>query len=146
MTQKIVFEDIKEGDALPSFTVTVTRTHIVKFAGAGGDFNPIHHDEELAKSLGLPSVFAMGLMQGGYLSKILTDWAGPASVKQYKVRFKGMVWPGDTITCQGEVVRLYRENGEGLAECRLEVVNQNGEQAIEGEAVVCVQAAESEKK
>ena len=141
MTRTIVFKDLKQGDALPSFDVTVSRTHIVKFAGAGGDFNPIHHDEELAKSLGLPSVFAMGLMHGGYLSKILTDWAGPASVRRYKVRFKGMVWPGDTITCRGEVARLYQENEENLAECRLEVVNQNGETAIEGEAVVCIPSA-----
>lgn len=139
--QPIVFEDLKQGDPLPSFEVTVTRTHIVKFAGAGGDFNPIHHDEELAKALGLPSIFAMGLMHGGYLSKIITDWAGPDSVRRYKVRFKAMVWPGDTITCRGEVARTWHEDGQNLAECHLEVVNQNGETAIQGEAVVCIAQA-----
>jgi acyl dehydratase len=135
---KRYFEDVKENEELPPFEVTVTRTHIVKYAGAGGDFNPIHHDEEFAKAIGLPSVFAMGLMHGGFLSKIVTDWAGDGTVRKYKIRFRTQVWPHDTITCKGHVVRKYQENGENLVDCDLAVVNQRGEDAILGETTVAL--------
>jgi acyl dehydratase len=130
------FEDVAEGEQLPSFQHTITRTHIVKYAGAGGDFNPMHHDEELAKALGLPSVFAMGLMHGGMLAKVLTDWAGDGCVKRYKIKFSGMVWPHDTLTFSGNVIRKYQENDFNLVDCQLSVVNQKGEKNIEGEATV----------
>ena len=134
--EKLYFEDVKENEALPSFDITVTRTHIIKYAGASGDFQPIHHDEEFAKSVGLPSVFAMGLMHGGFLTRVVTDWAGDGKIKRYKVRFKAIVWPNDTLTCKGYVERKYQEDGENLVDCRLLVVNQNGENAIEGESTV----------
>ena len=134
------FEEVKEEEDLPSFEITVTRTHIVKFAGAGGDFNLIHHDEEYAKSLGLPSVFAMGLMHGGFLSRVVTDWAGDGRVKRYKIRFAGIVWPNDTLTCKGRTVRKYQQDGENLVDCELSVVTQNGENAIVGEATVSLPA------
>jgi acyl dehydratase len=134
--EKIYFEDVKEDEALPSFDITVTRTHIIKYAGASGDFQPIHHDEEFAKSVGLPSIFAMGLMHGGFLTRVVTDWAGDGKIKRYKVRFKAIVWPKDTLTCKGHVVSKYQKNGENLVDCRLFVVNQKGENAIEGESTV----------
>jgi acyl dehydratase len=133
---KKYFENIKENEEIPPFEVTVNRTHIVKYAGAGGDFNPVHHDEEFAKAVGLPSVFAMGLMHGGFLSKTLTDWAGDGTVKRYKIRFATIVWPKDTITCKGTVIRKYQEDGENLVDLEISVVNQKGENAITGEATV----------
>ncbi len=133
---KIHFEDVIENTELPSFEITVTRTHIVKYAGAGGDFNPIHHDEEFARAVGLPSVFAMGLMHGGYLTKVVTDWAGDGVLKRYKIRFYTQVWPNDTLTCKGKVARKYQKDGKYLIDCELLVVNQNGEKNIVGEATV----------
>lgn len=133
---KRYFEDVVEGEEMPSIEVTVSRTHIVKYAGAGGDFNPIHHDEELAKSVGLPSVFAMGLMHGGFLTRVVTDWAGDGNVKRYKIRFTAQVWPKDTITMRGKVVKKYTEGDNNLVECELFVVNQHGQNAIVGEATV----------
>ncbi|MBI9074961.1 MAG: MaoC family dehydratase N-terminal domain-containing protein [Desulfatibacillum sp.] len=127
-------EDVSPGDALPTFELKVTRTHIVKFAGAGGDFNPIHHDEEYAKALGLPSVFAMGLMSAGYLSRVITDWAGVENVKRYKVRYSGIVWPGDILTFGGQVGG--KAGDRGIVSCELHASNQNGEKVIEAEAEV----------
>lgn len=135
-TAKLYFEDVKGDETLPSFQLTVTRTHIVKYIGAGGDFFPIHHDEEFAKSVGLPSVFANGLMHGGMLTRVLTDWAGDGRVGRYKIRFASMVWPGDTLTFAGHVVKKYQQDGENLVDCELSVVNQKGESAITGEATV----------
>jgi acyl dehydratase len=130
------FEDVKVGDHLSSFNLTVTRTHIVKYAGAGGDFYPVHHDEEFAKAAGLPTIFAMGLMHGGMLSRLVTDWAGGFRVKRYKLRFTGMVWPHDTLKFSGRVARIYQENGQNLVNCDLSVINQNDEPVIIGEATV----------
>ncbi|MCX5851295.1 MAG: MaoC/PaaZ C-terminal domain-containing protein [Deltaproteobacteria bacterium] len=135
-TAKLYFEDVKGDETLPSFQLTVTRTHIVKYIGAGGDFFPIHHDEEFAKSVGLPSVFANGLMHGGMLTRVLTDWAGDGRVGRYKIRFASMVWPGDTLTFAGHVVKKYQQDGANLVDCELSVVNQKGESAITGEATV----------
>lgn len=134
------FEQVREREELPPFSIKVNRTHIVKFAGAGGDFNPIHHDEEYAKALGLPSVFAMGLMQGGFLSRIVTDWAGDGRVKRYKIKFAGIVWPGDTLTCKGRAVRKYRQGADHLVDCELFVENQKGDNVIVGEATVSLPA------
>jgi acyl dehydratase len=71
---------------------------------------------------------------------VVTDWAGDGSVKRYKIRFAGMVWPNDRLTCRGTVVRKHREESENLVECELSVVNQNGENAIVGEATVSLPA------
>ncbi|MBU1670235.1 MAG: MaoC family dehydratase N-terminal domain-containing protein [Actinobacteria bacterium] len=132
--EKLFFEDASEGDEAPELSLEVTRTHIVKYAGAGGDFNPIHTDEAFAKAVGLPSVFAMGLMQGGYLARMLTDWLGVGNLKRYKIRFTGQVWPGETITCRGRITRRRSADGENLVDCELAVVNQDGQSKIVGEA------------
>ncbi|MBU2551899.1 MAG: MaoC family dehydratase N-terminal domain-containing protein [Proteobacteria bacterium] len=132
------YEDVKENDSLPAFDITVTRTHIIKYAGAGGDFQPIHHDEEYARAVGLPSIFAMGMMHGGMLARLVTDWAGVGRVKRYRLRFGTMVWPGDTLTFQGIVARKEAESGENLVDLSLSVTNQKGESAIIGEATVAL--------
>ena len=133
---KSYFEDVQETQDLPGFEIKITRTHIIKYVGAGGDFQPIHHDEEFAKSVGLPSIFANGLMHGGMLVRVVTDWAGVDRVRRYKLRFGSIVWPGDTLTFQGRV-ESKRSGPEGnLVDLSLAVVNQNGEKAITGEATV----------
>lgn len=132
----LYFEDVHENDELPSFNITVTRTHCVKMAGASGDFNPLHHDDEYARSVGLPSLFAMGHLHGGFLSRVVTDWAGDGKIKRYKLRFTGIVWPNDIVTCKGHVSRKYKEHGDNLVDCDLFVANQKGENVIVGEATV----------
>lgn len=132
----LYFEDVQDNMELPSFEISVTRTHIIKYAGAGGDFQPIHHDEEFAKNAGLPSIFAMGLMHGGMLARVATDWAGAGSVRQYKLRFGTIVWPGDTLTFKGKVEAKRVESGENLVDLSLAVINQNGEKAVTGQAIV----------
>jgi acyl dehydratase len=133
---KRFYEEVTEGEELSSFEISISRTHIIKYVGAGGDFQQIHHDEEYAKSIGLPSVFANGLMHGGMLARVVTDWAGDAVIKQYRLRFKTIVWPNDTLTFKGQVLKKYKEAENHLVDCSLSVVNQKGESAIEGEATV----------
>ena len=132
------FESVKENEELPSFDLKVTRTHIIKYVGAGGDFQPIHHDEAFAVASGLPSIFANGLMHGGMLAKVVTNWAGYGVLKQYKIRFTGIVWPEDTLHFSGHVVRKEQKDSQNLALLELKVVNQNNEAVITGEATVCL--------
>src|SRR3954465_4844124 len=96
--QKLFFEDVSEGDDAPEFSHTLTRTDLVKYAGASGDYNPMHHDDVQAKDAGLPSVFGHGMLSAGFLATALTDYVGIGRVARYKVRFAKQTWPGDVLT------------------------------------------------
>jgi acyl dehydratase len=93
------------------------RVDIVRYAGASGDFNPIHTDEGYARATGAPTVFAMGMLPAGYLAHAVSDWfGGPQHLRRFKVRFTTRVWPGDELACVGRVesiedglVRVYIE-------------------------------------
>jgi acyl dehydratase len=131
--KKLYFEDVKEGDAVPPFVVeNLTRTDIVRYAGASGDFNPMHHDQSFAEKAGLPSVFAHGMLNAGFVSKCISDYVGRDNLRKLKVRFATRVWPGDTITCKGTVTKKYEENGKRFVEGDLLALNQKGETAISG--------------
>lgn len=124
---------LKVGDTHEAVVIeNISRTHIVKYAGASGDFNPLHHDDTVATSAaGYPSVFAHGMFSMGLTGRMLTDWLGPTVLKKYGVRFTRQVWPGDTLTSKAEVTSV--ENG--LATIRVWTENQAGEAVVEGEAV-----------
>ena len=85
----------------------VSREDFVAYADASGDDNPIHQDEEYARRSGAPTVFAMGMLNAGYLAHAVSDWfGGPQNIKRYKVRFTNRVWPGDELVCSGKVVTI----------------------------------------
>ena len=131
--KKLYFEDVKEGDELPSFTVeNLTRTDFVKYAGSSGDFNPIHHDQTFAEASGNPTVFAMGMLNAGILSRLVADYAGLENLRKYRIRFATRVWPGDSVTCKGKVTKKAVENGEKIIEGEIAALNQKGEVAIQG--------------
>lgn len=130
---RVEFEDLKEGAAGPDWSVeNLQRVHFVKYAGASGDFNPMHYDETLAKSVGYRSVFGQGMFTAGVLSHYLTDWLGIGSLRRFKVRFRTQLWPGDTISMQAKVARAYREDGEERVDVEANVLNQKGDVLIEG--------------
>ena len=85
--KKLSFEDVQVGDEAPVITHTLTRTDLVKYAGASGDFNPMHHDEVAAQKAGQPSVFGHGMFSMGLLGTALTDYVGVGNVTRYQVRF-----------------------------------------------------------
>ena len=130
--QKLFFDDIKEGDTGPEFTHELGRTDLVMYAGASGDFNPMHTDEVAAKDSGLPSVFGHGMFTAGILGKALTDFVGVGNLREYKVRFTKQTWPGEVLTTS-VTVREKRAGNEVVLDCS--VVNQDGETKIQGEAV-----------
>jgi acyl dehydratase len=132
-TREMYFDDVKEGDEIPPFVVNnLTRTDLVRYAGASGDFNPIHHDQTFAEAAGNPTVFAHGMLSAGFVGKCLTDYVGVQNLRKLKVRFATRVWPGDTITCAGKVTKRYQQDGHHFIEGELQARNQKGEVAIYG--------------
>ena len=135
------WNDVKEGDALPEIRVQgLTRTDFVRYAGASGDFNPIHHDQTFAEASGNPTVFAMGMLNASILSRVVTRFAGRPAVRRYKVRFATRAWPGDDVICTGRVSRKFEEAGEKRVEGEVTAVNQKGETLISGSFVVALPA------
>jgi len=135
------WEDVNEGDTLPELRVPkLTRTDFVKYAGASGDFNPIHHDQTFAESSGNPTGFAMGMLNAGILSRVVTAFAGRPNVRRYKVRFATRAWPGDDVICTGRVTRKFEEAGEKRVEGEIAAVNQKGETLIAGSFVAALPA------
>ncbi len=130
---------LKVGDTHEAVVIeNVNRTHIVKYAGASGDFNPLHHDDTFAQKAGYPTVFAHGMLSMGLTGKMLTDWLGPTNLKKYGVRFTRQVFPGDTLTAKGEVTEVTEEGGKQIVTVRVVTVNQNGESVVEGQAVAAI--------
>jgi acyl dehydratase len=133
------------GDALAERTFgPLTRTDFVRYQGASGDFNPIHHDEEFAQKAGFPSVFSVGMLQAGYLATYATDLFGPDNVRRFAIRFREQVWPGDTITCRG-VVGEHRHDAtldEDVVDLELEAVTQHGAVAIAAAATFALAPAD----
>ena len=122
-----------EGEILPAVVIEdLTRTDLVRYAGASGDFNPIHHDEGFARSAGNPTVFGHGMLTAGFVGRCITDYVGVANLRRYKVRFATRVWPGDTIICTGKVTKRYEENGETRIDGEVVAMTQKGEAAVMG--------------
>src|ERR1700726_2017612 len=127
--------DLSVGVELPPRTFgPLTRTDFVRYQGASGDFNPIHHDEEFARSAGFDTVFSVGMLQAGLLATYCTDLLGPANVRRFKVQFREQVWPDDTLTAAGTVVRAYQADEEPRIDVDLTMTRQTGGVAIKGTA------------
>src|SRR6478672_9012105 len=125
-------ESASAGDAGPAITHPLTRTDLVMYAGASGDFNPVHHDEIAAQQAGLPSVFGHGMFTAGLLATAVTDFVGIGTLKSYRVRFTKQTWPGEVLTT-AVTVREKRAGNEVVLDCS--VANESGETKIQGEAV-----------
>ncbi len=126
------FSELTPGTELELVVGPITRTDIVRFAGASGDFNPNHHDEIFAIRSGFEKVFAMGPLSLGYLSRMLNENLGPTSFRKFQIRFVSQAWPGDILTCRGTVVRQYEVSNEKFIEIEAEVINQNGIKLVDG--------------
>jgi acyl dehydratase len=129
--------DLESGAVLPDLQkAPVTKLQLVKYAGASGDFNLIHTDDETARTVGLDGVIAHGMLSMAFLGEYLCWLAGPESVRRLSVRFNEMVRPGDTLTCRGLVKE--RMTSDAMRRLRLEVwtENQRSERVTVGEAEV----------
>ncbi len=126
--------ELKVGDSYEEVVVhDLKRTQIVQYAGASGDYNPVHSDEVFAtKVAGYPTVFAHGMLTMGLTGTMLTNYVGDGRLTKYGVRFSTQVWPGDTLTTRGTVVAI--ESEKGTVEVELVTHNQKGEPVVKGSA------------
>ncbi|MEK6710572.1 MAG: MaoC/PaaZ C-terminal domain-containing protein [Nitrospinota bacterium] len=123
------------GDALPELVkAPIARVQLVQYAGASGDFNAIHFDDEAARSRGLPSVIAHGMLSMGFLGQFVEKAFGAGATRRLEVNFRGMVRLGEAVTCRGRVREVREAGGRPLAVCEIEAVNGEGTVVTQGVA------------
>ena len=121
LARQLYFEAVKVGDELPPLVKPpVDRSQVARFAGATGDYGPLHVDEPFARNAGFPSVLVPGMLAMGFLGELVTDWLRGARVRRFGARFVKIVWPGDVVTVRGRVesgqaIYTVADNGIGIA-------------------------------
>ena len=143
---RVYFEDVQIGDELPVLVKgPIQQIQLTRYAGASGDFNPIHQDDEFAKAAGMGGVFAHGMLSMGFVAQAVTDWAGVGTVRKIGVRFTALVRLKDTVTCKGRVLTkspapAQHENIDDAHTVDLEIWAENprGEKVVTGHATVAL--------
>ena len=128
--------ELKVGDVHDEVVVeNLTRTQIIQYAGASGDYNPLHTDEVFTtKVAGYPTVFAHGMLSMGLTGTMLTNYAGDGRLTKYGVRYVSQVWPGDSLTATATVEALREEEGQHLVDLAISTSNQDGTEVVKGSA------------
>ena len=140
---KVYAEDVNVGQELPALVKgPIQQIQLTRYAGASGDFNPIHQDDEFAKAAGMGGVFGHGMLTMGFVAQSVTDWAGAGNVTKINVRFQGLVRLKDVITCKGRVLNKSSKNGSHLVDLEIWAENQKGEKVITGKATVSLPSRE----
>jgi acyl dehydratase len=134
----LYFEDVAEGDQAPERSRVLTRTDLVMYAGASGDYNPMHHDEVKAKAAGQPSVFGHGMLSMGFLGTAITDYVGIGNVRRFQVRFAKQTWPDEELRTKIVVTGKRIEGGDHLVDLDVRLHNAVGEEKVVGEATAAV--------
>jgi acyl dehydratase len=131
------------GDRLPERTFgPVTLTDIVRYQGASGDMNPIHHDDEFARVAGFPAAISVGMLGAGWLAAYCTEHLGEETVRRFRTRFSAVVYRGDCLTASGEVVRRFEQDGEPRVELAVALRKDDGSVAVSGTAEFTVSAGD----
>ncbi|MCU9594368.1 MaoC/PaaZ C-terminal domain-containing protein [Caldibacillus thermolactis] len=120
--------DLKLGDRLEVTLNPVTRLDLIKYAGVSGDFNPIHTIDAEAKNAGLPGIIAHGMWTMGNLSKLFTPYYGEGFIKEFKIRFAGMVFLNDVLTLKADLV----DEKDMELIFNVTAVNQNNKETVRG--------------
>lgn len=138
------YDDIEVGNDMPVYTsAPITRTHLVRYAGASGDFNPLHHDQTFIKMIGMKNIIAHGMLIMGIASEAITFWIENKYLRKFNARFLSMTEPADlddmentkdraTIIVSGTVVKKYVENGEKIIRCDIIAQNALGSKKLSG--------------
>jgi len=146
MAKQLYWEDVKVDDEVTPLPKVATSLMLVKWAGASGDFNPLHYDDSFASSQGVNSRIVQGALKRQWLVQLMTDWIGEqATLKKFSCRYRAMDWPrkmatigtpeeGETWYCKGKVTKKYVEDGEHYIDCEIWIENGKGEVTTPGTA------------
>jgi len=127
------------GATLPEVTFgPVSRATLALYAGASGDHNPAHIDLDFAKQAGLPDVFAHGMLSFGVLTRVVTQWAGIAALREFGARFVSITQVHDEVTCRATVIERYELDGEQRLRLAVVATAQDGRETLRGDAVVAL--------
>lgn len=134
----VYFEDVIEGQEIPTLVKNPSTQQLVLWAAGSGDFYQIHYDTEFAKSTGLDGIIVHGALKHAFLGQILWDWVTPSGgrIKKFGVSYRGMDVPAREMRCGGVVTRKYQENGENLVELEIFTQNAEGQKSTPGTATV----------
>ncbi len=133
MEKEFGFKEIQAGDIMPPLVKDpVEKVQLVKYAGASGDFNPLHTDPEVGKAVGTGGQIAHGMLVMGFVGQAITNWIPKKYLKKFGVRFAGMTRPGDVVTVTGKVAGTVESGTEKLILCEVEARNQAGTLLVSG--------------
>lgn len=136
---KLYFEDVQVGDTIPKLiTSPVTHLQLVRYAGASGDFNPLHTDPKIGEMIGTGGIIAHGMLIMGFVGRLLSDYVGPAALRKFGVRFRGMTHLDDVITCTGTITEKYEADGEARIAGKVQAEDQNGDVKVTGTFVAAL--------
>ena len=136
---KLYYEDVQVGDELPRLVKgPVTHLQLVRYAGASGDFNPLHTDPKIGEALGIGGIIAHGMLIMGFVGQLLSDYVGPTALRKFDIRFKGMTRIGDEITCTGTITEKYEADGEARIAGKVQAADQNGDVKVTGTFVAAL--------
>jgi acyl dehydratase len=144
-SEKRFFEDVQVGDEIPTLVKDpITEVQIVKYAGASGDFNPLHIVHSFGEKAGFGGVIAHGMIIMGFLGQMLTSGLPDGFIKKFGVNFRAVTKPGDTVTCRGKVVNKFLDGKDHCIEIELVAENQRGETPATGKAIAVLPSRASE--
>jgi acyl dehydratase len=134
--------EVKVGDTYSEEVCrNLSRTQIVQYAGASGDYNPVHTDQLYTEEIaGYPSVFAHGMLSMGMTGKMLTNFVGDGRLKAFGVRFTSQVFPGATLTATATVSAIREGNGERIVDLEVSTVDGEGVEVVKGTASALIDA------
>ncbi len=136
---KLYYEDVQVGDTMPELVKpALSHIQLVRYAGASGDFNPLHTDPKFGEMVGTGGIIAHGMLIMGFVGQLLSDYVGPAALRKFGVRFRGMTRLDDVITCTGTITEKYEADGEGRIAGKVQAVDQNGDVKVSGTFVAAL--------
>ena len=126
-------EDVQVGDTLPPLVKEpMSHLRLVRYAGASGDFNPLHTDPKVGEAIGTGGIIAHGMLIMGFVGQLVSCYVGPQAVRKFAVRFKGMTHLDDVITCSGSITKKYELDGEHRIVGKVQAADQNGDIKVSG--------------
>ena len=148
MAGPLYYEDVEVGTEVTPLAKIATTQMLVLWAGASGDRNPLHYDDDFAKSQGVGAPIVHGALKRAWLGQLVTDWIGEqGELRKLSCRYRGMDYPrkmktmeepqeGETWWCKGKVSKKYEDGGEHFVECEIWLENGKGDKTTTGTAVV----------
>ncbi len=135
--QRIKFSDVEVGTELPELrTEPIEHMTLVRYAGASGDFNPIHTDPAFAEKVGLGGTIAHGMFTMAQIGRMISGWVNPLQVREFGVKFKAMAKPGQVLVCTGKVKKKKEDEGKKLITVSVQAADESGEVKAAGDLVV----------